>query len=273
MSRNEVVPMSPRSDIAAAVELRTRDLGRLTAVDGVAAVDEVLRVLTDLQDVLAGSGSPAAGFHHLYVATTTEVARRLAADAFEAPAFICALDARFAVRYLSALRATAIGAEVPRSWAVVLDPREEASLMARAAAGVNAHINFDLPFALLAALRDVPVFPAEQTSPEYRDYLQVNEIFYALLPEALDFTVGHDGFLSWLYRLADVRDNAEELIEVARRVAWLVCENHLWPIPAAEVRSLRRRESWIDWLVSRLGAEMLGPAGHLIFGGTADAAA
>ena len=81
--------------------------------------------------------------------------------------------------------------------------------MARTAAGVNAHINFDLPFALLAALRGAVTFPAAGASPEYRDYLQVNEIFYALLPEALDFTVGHDGFLRWLYRLADVRDNAE----------------------------------------------------------------
>ncbi len=263
--------MSPRSDIAGAVELRTRDLGRLTALDGPAAVDEVLGVLSSLQDVFAGSGSPAGGFHHLYVATTTEIAARLATGAFEAPAFICALDARFAVRYLAAVRAMAIGAEVPRSWRVVLDPGREASLLARAAAGVNAHINFDLPFALLAALRSAAVFPAERTSPEYRDYLQVNQIFYALLPEALDFTIGHDGFLAWLYRLGEVRDNAEELIDVARRLAWRVCENHLWPI--ADPGALRRREGWIDRLVSRLGAEMLGPAGHVVFGATADAAA
>ena len=265
--------MSPRSDTAGAVELRTRDLGRLTALDGRAAVDEVLRILSELQDVFAGSGSPATGFHHLYVATTTEVARRLAAGAFEAPSFICALDARFALRYLSAARAMATGAEVPRSWEVVLDARTEASLMARTAAGVNAHINFDLPFALLATLRGAPVFPDAAGSPEYRDYLQVNEIFYELLPEALDFTIGQDGFLGWLYRLADVRDNAEQLIEIARRLAWLVCENHLWPIPAGETRALHRRESWIDWLVAQLGEEMLGPSGHLIFGASADVAA
>jgi hypothetical protein len=262
--------MSPRSDIAGAVELRTRDLGRLTALDGHAAVDEVLRVLTELQDVFADSDSPATGFHHLYVATTTEVEQRLTAGAFAAPSFICALDVRFALRYLGAVRNMATGADVPRSWQVVLDPRTEASLMARTAAGVNAHINFDLPFALLAALRGAAVFPAVADSPEYRDYLQVNEIFYELLPEALDFTVGHNAFLSWLYRLADVRDNAEQLIEIARRLAWLVCENHLWPIPAADVRALRRREGWIDWLVAQLGEEMVGPSGHLVFGGAAD---
>ena len=262
--------MSPRSDIAGAVEVRTRDLGRLTALDGHAAVEEVLRVLSGLQDVFAGSGSPAMGFHHLYVATTTEIEQRLTAGTFEAPEFICALDARFAVRYLSAVRAMAVGDEVPRSWRVVLGDREEASLLARTAAGVNAHINFDLPFALLAALRDAPAFPAE-TRPEYRDYLQVNEIFYELLPQALDFTVGQDGFLGWLYRLAEVRDNAEQLIESARRLAWLVCENHLWPVTAT--RALRRRECWIDWLVAQLGEEMLGPSGHLLLGRAADIAA
>ena len=264
--------MAPRSDIAGAVELRTRDLDGLTALNGPAAVDAVLRILTELQDVLAGSGSPAAGFHHLYVATTTEVARRVAAGAFEAPAFICALDARFAVRYLSAVRAMVTGADIPRSWQVVLDARTEASLMARTAAGVNAHINFDLPFALLATLRNAPEFPATPDSPEYRDYLEVNDIFYDLLPQALDFTVGHDAFLGWLYRLADARDNAEQLIEFARRLAWLVCESHLWPIPADEVRALRRRECWIDWLVAQLGEEMVGPAGHLVFGVAAEAA-
>jgi hypothetical protein len=90
--------MAPRWDIAGAVELRTRDLDGIIALDGHAAVDEVLRILCELQDVFAGSNSPAAGFHHLYVATTSELARRLAVGAFEAPAFICALDARFAVR-------------------------------------------------------------------------------------------------------------------------------------------------------------------------------
>lgn len=266
--------MSLRSDIADAVELRTRDLGRLTVLDGPGAVEEVLHVLSSLEDVLAGSGHPAAGFHHLYVATTTKVATRLAAGVFEAPAFICALDARFAVRYLAAVRAMAIGAEVPRSWRVVLDPRDGASVLARAAAGINAHINFDLPFALLAALRSLDpsptAFPAE-TRPEYRDYLQVNEIFYELLPQALDFTVGRVGFLAWLYRLAGVRDDAEELIELARRLAWLVCENHLWPVTDAD--ALRRREGRLDWLVSGLGAEMLGPAGEVIFGAPADVAA
>src|SRR6478672_4451563 len=121
MSRNGVVPMSSHlwSDVAGAVELRTRDLDRLTTVDDPTAVDEVLRVLADLQDVLAGS--PAAGFHHLYLTTTTAVAARLAAGAFEAPAFICALDARFAVRYLAAVRAMAIGAQVPLSFECVFD--------------------------------------------------------------------------------------------------------------------------------------------------------
>src|SRR4029079_9497873 len=83
-----VVPMAPRSDITGAVELRTRDLDGLTGLDRPAAVDAVPRLLTEVQGSRAGSGSPAAGFHHLYVATTTEVARRLAAGAFEAPALI-----------------------------------------------------------------------------------------------------------------------------------------------------------------------------------------
>ena len=36
--------------------------------------------------------------------------------------------------------------------------------------------------------------------------------------------------------------------------------------------ALRRRECWIDWLVAQLGEEMVGPAGHLVFGVAAEAA-
>ncbi len=276
------------SDVVRPVELRTRDLDTLDARRGPAAVDEVLRILVDLQEVFDGSGNPAAGFNHLYIATTTKVAERLAAREFLAPEFICALDVRFALRYLAAVRGMALDPDtVARSWQVALDPGEDASLMARMAAGVNAHINFDLPFALLSALRQTapgqgrfPAGPRDlfaglwadgEPSAEYRDYAEVNEIFYALLPQALDFATAHDGYLRWIYRLGGVRDDAGLLIEAARRLAWVVCENHLWPIPADEPRALRRRERWLDWMVSRLGAEMLGPLGHIAFGAAGDA--
>ncbi len=297
MSRNSALEVFPLraasapswSDIARPVELRTGDLSVLALRRGPEAVDAVLAVLHDLQDVFESrggrAGAAAAGFNGLYIATTTKVAERLAAGGFRAPAFICALDLQFALRYLAAVRGMALDApSVPLAWQVALDPRADASPMARMAAGVNAHINFDLPFALLAALRDAPTFPAgprdlldgdggadDEPSPEYRDYAEVNEIFHALLPQALEFATAHDGFLRWLYRLGDVRGDAQMLIEAARRMAWVVCENHLWPIPADERRALRRRERFLDWLVARLGAEMLSPVGHLVFGVPEDA--
>jgi Family of unknown function (DUF5995) len=276
------------SDIARPVELRTRGLSALTALDGREAVAEVLRTLKDLQEIFESrssrAGAAAAGFNHLYIDTTTGVAERLTAGEFAAPAFICALDVQFALRYLAAVRGMALDATaVPRSWQIVLDPREDASLMARTAAGVNAHINFDLPFALLAALRAATVFPAgprefldfddDAPSPEFQDYAEVNEIFHALLPQALEFTTANDGFRRRLFRLSGVRVDAEQLIAAARRVAWVVCENHLWPIRAEEPRALGRRERLIDWLVSRLGAEIIGPVGYLAFGAPQDAAA
>ena len=109
-------------------------------------------------------------------------------------------------------------------------------------------------------------FPAEGASPEYRDYLQVNEIFYALLPEALDFTVGHDGFRSWLFRLADVRDNAEHAHRDRPSPGVAGVREPPVADPGRRGRVLRRRASLIDWFVAQLGAEMLGPAGHLLFG-------
>ena len=182
-------PSSPWADIARPVELRTRELGSLTAREGEDAVAQVLVILNDLQDIFTGratrAGAAASCFNRLYIATTAKVGERLAAAEFCAPSFISRLDVQFALRYLAAVRGMATDpTTVPRSWQVVLDPTEDASTMARMAAGVNAHINFDLPFALLAALRTTParaVFPAgppalldqddHEPSAEYRDYV------------------------------------------------------------------------------------------------------
>jgi hypothetical protein len=77
---------------------------------------------------------------------------------FRGPHFLTLLDLEFARRYLAAIQKYATGvADVPRCWAVLFDHRDEQTVKhPNFAAGVNAHVNFDLTFALLETWKSYP---------------------------------------------------------------------------------------------------------------------
>ena len=94
---------------------------------------------------------------------------------FNDPTFLTRLDLEFARRYLAAIKAYEAGSPAtPASWSVLFDRRRDQDVrhVNFAACGVNAHVNFDLTFALIETWRDFPPNPARR-----EDYDQVNEIF------------------------------------------------------------------------------------------------
>jgi hypothetical protein len=94
---------------------------------------------------------------------------------FNDPDFLTRLDLEFARRYLAAITAYESGSpDTPGSWSVLFDRRRDQDIrhVNFAACGVNAHVNFDLAFALLETWRDFP-----PNTARHEDYDQVNEIF------------------------------------------------------------------------------------------------
>jgi hypothetical protein len=120
-----------------------------------------------------------AAFTTLYERITCGVQKAVESGLFEAGDFIKDLDVAFACRYLSALHALESGGTVPRCWRVLFDVRSKESVptLNYAMAGVNAHVNFDLTFALLTTW-DQHSSPAERDA-QHRDYCRINDIFYA----------------------------------------------------------------------------------------------
>jgi hypothetical protein len=120
-------------------------------------------------------------FNHVYTAVTREVARRVAAGAFEDPPFMVALDVAFAGLYIGALRAPEAA---PRAWQVVFDKRTQKIEPLRfALAGMNAHINRDLAVALdLTCTRLGSTL--ERDSPRCRDFHAINDILESLMSTA-----------------------------------------------------------------------------------------
>jgi Family of unknown function (DUF5995) len=194
-------------------------------------VPAVVRRLTDLQSLLdrlrAGPRDPIADFNRLYLRITTCVLERLYAGSFADPAFLARLDVEFAARYLDALRAWSEGRPCcPRVWSVLFG--RCAGPVPCAAAGINAHINFDLPFALVTTFDHLGSDPVDD-SDQHRDYLQLSDIFAEAIPAL------RRGYLDRWQLLVDTMNGdlddwwQGEAVAYARNVAWRRAQK-LWAI-------------------------------------------
>lgn len=231
--------------------------------------NNVLDVVTQLGDlhVLLNKvtpddiNNPIADFNHLYWTITSTVLDHLNAGAFRDPKFLTLLDVEFAKRYFDALRRWGqMAADTPHSWRVLfrhLRNRDIQSLPA-AVAGVNAHVNYDLPFALIATWTKLGSGPSMDI--QHQDYLHINEIFYEKIPEL------RRGFLSYWQLVIDrLNGPLDDLVEdravkIARDHAWSDAVR-LWEMrddPEAMRQandSLDRHAAIIGWvLMSPLGA-------------------
>jgi Family of unknown function (DUF5995) len=110
-----------------------------------------------------------ACFTRLYVAVTEAMSKKT--GSFAAPAFLTQLDVRFADLYFDAL------VNPPRAWAPLLDARTRPGVapIQFALCGMNAHINRDLPVALVDTFKELGL-ELSRHGPEHADFLAVNSL-------------------------------------------------------------------------------------------------
>src|SRR5262245_18858612 len=135
-----------------------------------ASVDDVVRILQRI-DAECVESDGMKWFNALYLDVTQAVRARIAQGGIGDPAWLARLDVEFAKLYLAALGSHLQGSPSPTCWNVFLDVRTD-TLLARiqfALAGINAHINHDLPQAIVATARATST-PPVHGSPQYRDY-------------------------------------------------------------------------------------------------------
>jgi Family of unknown function (DUF5995) len=125
-------------------------------------------------DASLPTADSVAWFNKLYLAVTRAVHGKLAEATFADPRFLARLDVVFANLYFRALDA---GKDAPRAWAPLVQCRRRKGIapIQFALAGMNAHINYDLPAALAQTCRElgVDLFRARR---QRRDYESVNTI-------------------------------------------------------------------------------------------------
>jgi len=121
-----------------------------------------------------------ACFNRMYLEVTTEVGHRIAAGFFANPLFMTRLDVVFANLYLEAAAAAAEPAAVPFAWRPLIERRADPGIepIQFALAGMNAHINHDLP---IAVVRTAVELGTDPTAGSHRaDYQKVDELLDAI---------------------------------------------------------------------------------------------
>ncbi|WP_153392649.1 DUF5995 family protein [Ornithinicoccus halotolerans] len=192
-------------------------------------------VLTRLRaiDGSLPSGDGAAVFNRMYLTVTERVAEAIERAEFTDAGFMAELDVRFANLWLAAYDAVAAGDQPTSAWRPLFETRAAAGVLPVqfALAGMNAHIEHDLPLAVVATCRARSLDPG----PAVReDYERVNAVLAGVESEI------RRSFLTWVGRGVDqevgsvVHLVSAWNIDKARDVAWVTVEM-LWAL-----RALRR---------------------------------
>ena len=129
-------------------------------------IDDVIARMTAIDGRLADADG-VKWFNRLYLRVTLSVRSAVAGVFFEDQPFLAALDVVFANLYFGAVSgAEASPPAPPRAWRPLFDTRHAPGIarLQFALAGMNAHINRDLPDALVRAFRQMGGSPLSHPS-------------------------------------------------------------------------------------------------------------
>src|SRR5215831_20838777 len=145
--------------------------GPLTTVAGVIARMEAIEAALPATDGLAC-------FNRMYLQVTRQISSRLGQGFFTDPAFMTHLDVAFASLYFGAADA-ADGPAMPLAWRPLMEQRANTGIepIQFALAGMNTHINHDLPLALVATCTALATSP--DAGSHFADYQKVDQLLDA----------------------------------------------------------------------------------------------
>jgi len=203
--------------------------------------------------------APADGiacFTRLYLAVTRGVQQHLAGVTFQDPTFLTRLDVHFADLFFDAVE------RPTHAWRPLFEARLRKGIapLQFAFAGMNAHINRDLPVALVATCREAGISLGEGT-PQHADYVRVNTVLAQVEQEVkAQYLTGGLRRLDRLVHRVDRIDDVVAMWDVARArdAAWVNGEA-LWALRGEHTLS----RVWLDTLdrtVGLAGRGLLVPA-------------
>jgi hypothetical protein len=145
-------------------------------------VTSVAEAITRMQEIEAAlpATDGIACFNRMYLEVTQQVDDRISQGFFADPAFMSSFDTTFANIYFAAVDMRANDpANVPAAWQPLFDARSKPDIypIQFALAGMNAHINHDLPIALVDTCTRMDTAPDDGT--HHADYQKVDVLLDA----------------------------------------------------------------------------------------------
>jgi hypothetical protein len=145
----------------------------------VSSIDEAIARMEQIDAALPAADGLAC-FNRMYLDITQQVKARVTQGFFADAAFLEHLDVVFANVYFTAVNAVSTSpAELPAAWSPLLEARTNTGIypIQFALAGMNAHINHDLPIAVAQTCTDLGSGPLEGS--HHADYQKVDALLAA----------------------------------------------------------------------------------------------
>jgi hypothetical protein len=221
------------------------------------SIADVLHVLRTIDSTCA-DGDGLKWFNWLYLQVTQAVETRVASGGFSNPAWLAELDVQFARLYFAAAQSALSGGSAAGCWQILFDQRNQTSIarIQFAMAGINAHINHDLPEAIVATCQAAATIPRHDTT-QYADYTAVNTTLDGIIQSAMQTL--HVRLLGDALPLVSHLDQtlAAWSVSAAREAAWNNAE-FLWHLREAPPLSSAFMDS-LDGLTTVAGKTLLVP--------------
>jgi hypothetical protein len=115
---------------------------------------ELIARMAVMLESLQARGDQRRFFHATYLRTTMAVAKDIEDGGFIDAEWVERWDVAFAELYLDALEASLAGRQPARPWDIAFGAAAGLPALRHVLLGMNAHINYDLPQALLAVISD-----------------------------------------------------------------------------------------------------------------------
>ena len=195
----------------------------------VSSIDEVLSIMTAIDSCLPDSDG-LKWFNRLYLQVTRSVQQAVTGPAFRDTRFMSELDVVFANLYFAAIAAGDLDpSRAPSSWRPLLRARRNGGIarLQFALAGMNAHINRDLPQGIVQVFEDLGGDPISDDARR-EDFDSVNELLERVEGEVktdfrsvigvVDVAAGRGDDITAMWN-----------VRVARKAAWTNAEV-LWTL-------------------------------------------
>jgi uncharacterized membrane protein len=225
------------------------------------AIDEVAQRLADRAQALPDTLAHRRSFIETYRRTTLAVGKAVAAAQFEDPDWVSAWDVVFAELYLQAHDADRTGGVVPRPWRLAFDASADLPPLRHVLLGINAHVNYDLPQALLGVISDAEFTDAVLLDRRRRDHERIDGVLSGRVA-AEDAELGTKTLLDRVLTPLN-RASSRRFLREARQKVWHNTEQ-LQHARLAGADAYRSRLAELEVLSAARIADLLAPGPVLL---------